>query len=107
MNAQANNCIAVDARGCGKVDNPYSTVPPGCRLRCPRGMAATAGTTVGPALFFVLVFVTLLLVALIGAVIATPTAAHLLPGTVPSLFQQKEVHTKPGSVQFLACPRVG
>jgi putative drug exporter of the RND superfamily len=30
-----------------------------------------------------------------------------LPGSVPPLFPQKEVRTKPGSVQFLVCLRVG
>ena len=37
MNAQVNHCIAVDARGCGKVDNRTAQSCQAAALRCPRG----------------------------------------------------------------------
>jgi hypothetical protein len=48
MNVQINHCIAVDARGCGKVDNRTAQSCQEAGLRCPRGMAAAAGGVAAP-----------------------------------------------------------
>jgi hypothetical protein len=47
VNAQASHCIAVDTRGCGKVDNRTAHPCQAAAYRCPRGVAAAAGTTAG------------------------------------------------------------
>jgi len=42
MNAQISHCVAVDTRGCGKVDNHTAQSCQAAAFRCPHGGGATA-----------------------------------------------------------------